>query len=369
MRIDPRRPAARRAPLRRRMTGAVIAIAALGAALAPAAMAQPASDARKAASDARDGAAAIDRDTGAGGRSAGSAARSAPRIVGGRAVDAASGQWRYAAALTAEDALGRYQFCGGGLMHPTLQRDQEGHVWVDDWRDRLGAAESPAILITAAHCVFDANDDLLDPSELQVVSGALNWADTASHIQPVLAIVPHPLYDPRGPLAHDVAILVLGERSRSDGEPVALLRLPGFEIIEEYQRVNAPLMLRGWGRTAEGGRSSALLREVRVPYADQQACARSYARIGSGIAPSSFCAGFVTGGYDSCAGDSGGAVTYRRVGPSGFPTSPVIHLAGIVSWGVGCARYGLQGVYTDVGAHAGWIDRAAAAALDAAGRL
>lgn len=57
-----------------------------------------------------------------------------------------------------------------------------------------------------------------------------------------------------------------------------------------------------------------------------------------------FCAGDLDGKYDSCQGDSGG---------------PLVSLdnvqLGIVSWGLGCARKGLAGVYTEITKVVDWI--------------
>ena len=56
------------------------------------------------------------------------------------------------------------------------------------------------------------------------------------------------------------------------------------------------------------------------------------------------CAGLYSGGLDGCQGDSGGPLVVIDEQSN----SPV--LAGVVSWGVGCARPGQFGVYADVSA-------------------
>ena len=64
-----------------------------------------------------------------------------------------------------------------------------------------------------------------------------------------------------------------------------------------------------------------------------------------------FCAGYAQGGIDSCQGDSGGPLVLLE---NDVPTAH-----GVVSWGVGCGRAGMYGVYAKLEDSKIWMQNAA----------
>ncbi|KAL9907227.1 trypsin-1 [Glossina fuscipes fuscipes] len=105
-------------------------------------------------------------------------------------------------------------------------------------------------------------------------------------------------------------------------------------------------IVAGWGLKSEDGLPSNYLQEVTVPIITNSQCrATSYRDM---IVETMLCAGYPKGGKDACQGDSGGPLIVRD-------GSTVFRLAGIVSYGYGCAAPNTPGVYTRVSKYLDWI--------------
>ena len=109
----------------------------------------------------------------------------------------------------------------------------------------------------------------------------------------------------------------------------------------------------GWGQDAfnAGGELQARLQEVDVPTVPAEVCQEALRKAGLGsrfrLHAGWLCAGGEEG-KDACTGDGGGPLVCP--GHDG-----AMYLAGLVSWGVGCGRAGVPGVYTNIATYVDWI--------------
>lgn len=225
---------------------------------------------------------------------------SAEKIVGG--VQAVKGEFPFIVSL--KSSYGSH-FCGGSLIKKN---------WV----------------LTAAHCV--------EGGYLKGVTiGLHNQADTVGVEKfTVLQIVKHPGWD-TNTMDNDFALVQLSADSK-----FAPIALNDKEITSVVDFVTA-----GWGTTSEGGGVSKILMKVTVPFVNKETCSAAY----DGITDSMLCAGYKEGGKDSCQGDSGG--------PLIVGSGASMKLAGVVSWGEGCARPNKYGVYSKVNGALEWINKTA----------
>lgn len=83
-----------------------------------------------------------------------------------------------------------------------------------------------------------------------------------------------------------------------------------------------------------------------MPIIPNKVCDAAYAR-NKVHEDQMMCAGYAEGGIDACQGDSGGPMICVE------NNQPV--LRGVVSWGIGCARVGLYGVYTRTSSYIDWV--------------
>ncbi|GAX56906.1 S1 family peptidase [Streptomyces olivochromogenes] len=187
------------------------------------------------------------------------------------------------------------QFCGGTLVSATK-------------------------VVTAAHCMVGETT-----SSVRVIGGRTYLNGTNGTVSKISKIWINPDYTD-ATNGDDVAVLTLS---------TSMSYTPASYVASTDTGVyatGATARIIGWGTTSESGSSSNQLRTATVPIVSNSSCAGSY---GSDfVASDMVCAGYTSGGVDTCQGDSGGPLLIGGV------------LAGITSWGNGCAEAGYPGVYT-----------------------
>nr|XP_055038671.1 suppressor of tumorigenicity 14 protein isoform X1 [Misgurnus anguillicaudatus] len=239
--------------------------------------------------------------------------RKRAKIVGG--TDAQSGSWPWQVSLQME----RYgHVCGASLV---------GSRW----------------LISAAHCFQDSDAiKYSDARSWRAYMGmrVMNTVSNAAATRQIRRIVLHSQYD-QFTSDYDIALLELSA-------PVF------FNDLVQPVCVPAPshaftsgtsCFVTGWGVLTEEGELATLLQEATVNIISHNSCNKMY---DDAVTPRMLCAGNIQGGVDACQGDSGGPLVCLERGRRWF-------LAGIVSWGEGCARQNRPGVYTRVIKFTDWI--------------
>nr|XP_027323621.1 ovochymase-2 isoform X4 [Anas platyrhynchos] len=226
------------------------------------------------------------------------------RIVGGSQVKQGSHPWQV--------SLKRRQkhFCGGTIVSAQ---------WV----------------VTAAHCILERN--ILEYLNVTAGEYDLRIRENGEQTLPVKYVIKHPNFDPRRPMNYDVALLKL------DG-------------VFKFSSSVLPACLPD-----PDGVLPQVLYEVNLPILNRKECSRALSSLKKPIQGDTImCAGFPDGGKDACQGDSGGPLLCQR-------KHGVWILAGVVSWGMGCARgwignekkkyyeRGSPGIFTDLSAVLSWI--------------
>lgn len=197
-------------------------------------------------------------------------------------------------------------------------------------------------LVTAAHCVQD--DLKVKYSQASVweaymglhAQGQLGKSTVKSNIK---RIIPHPNYNTYT-FDNDIALMELES-------PVTLSSVIWPICLPESTFVfpaGKSVWITGWGATKEGGFGATVLQKAEVRIINETVCSSLMSDITSRM----MCAGVLTGGVDACQGDSGGPL-------SSIEANGRLFLAGVVSWGDGCARRNKPGVYTRVTMYRGWI--------------
>lgn len=234
-------------------------------------------------------------------------------IVGGADTDIALVPWQ----VSLQNGNGSH-FCGGSIVAPT---------WI----------------VTAAHCVEGG-------APARIVAGSTRLSQPgAGQVVQVLRAISAPGYVDASQ-GKDLALLELAAPLVLNGTSVRAIR--PVTSLDAQAGIDAPgvtATVSGWGTLASGAQTLPdTLQSVQVPIVSLADASADY---GANLSADQLAAGVRgIGGRDSCQGDSGGplVVTSTVTGET--------KLAGVVSWGIGCADPNYPGMYARVSSFFAMID-------------
>ncbi|EDV45963.1 uncharacterized protein Dere_GG18803 [Drosophila erecta] len=237
-----------------------------------------------------------------------------PKIVGGYETSIEQVPYQVSIRLTANErkSYGSGHLCGGVVI-------------------------SQRLVVTAAHCCYITDKKKYRTAgEFVLVMGSTYLTSSTDRTLTyyLQQLILHEHYKP-DVLTNDIALMFINGYIPWNWPTVKALALNSQLVA-----TSTDCLISGWGLLRQGATfSSNTLQAATVPIMSYTTCRLAY----NSVPLSQVCAGFWSGGVDACQGDSGG------------PMSCNGNLAGIVSYGAGCAAPGYPGVYTNVSYYNDWI--------------
>lgn len=192
--------------------------------------------------------------------------------------------------------------------------------------------------LTAAHCTEKWNT-----VEMQIITGRLSKknVEPTEQIANVEAYFQHENFS-KDTFANDISLLKLEHPLDLSTPYTKAAELPTTQNQESHGYCN----ITGWGYITPDGGYPELLQKISIPVLSNEICQRQYRH--KIIEDHMICAW--SSGQDACEGDSGGPMICANAEDSSN------YLAGITSWGIGCASSRYPGVYTRVSYFLDWIE-------------
>jgi len=231
----------------------------------------------------------------------------------------------------------------GGKTYPINNRPYQVFV-LSCWGRRCGRCGGTLLnkkyVLTAMHCIYSGKRGGM-AGDIRVTVGSWDIEkDVTSGVAEEIPTTPIPRQDyNEGKIDNDIALLRLSkEVAFTDRVIPACLPTDANKMYE-----GARAAISGFGATSEGGPSSDQMKESSVKIvAQSHSTCRKYGR----LPMTKLCAyGYST---DTCQGDSGGPLVVQEDGRN--------TVVGVVSYGNGCARPGVAGVYARVTTYLRWIN-------------
>uniref|UniRef100_A0A672UR94 Suppressor of tumorigenicity 14 protein homolog n=1 Tax=Strigops habroptila TaxID=2489341 RepID=A0A672UR94_STRHB len=238
------------------------------------------------------------------------------RIVGGQNSD--GGEWPWQVSLHVKS---QGHICGASLVS-------------ESW------------LVSAAHCFQQMQGtSYSDASLWTAYLGLTDQSDRSNanvQTRKIKRIISHPYFNDYT-YDYDIAVMEL-QSPVTFSSFVQPICLPDATHVFP---VGKDLWVTGWGATTEGGSGSSILQKAEIRLINQTVCNQL---LTDQLTPRMMCVGILTGGVDACQGDSGGPLV-------SVEASSRMFLAGVVSWGEGCAQRNKPGVYSRVTSLRDWIQQ------------